>query len=201
MQLARRVLIFAGIGAAILMVQHGRTGSPSTELGAVPAPIGDRTQYLAGRYPLLSSPDGTQHIVKSVLNVPERMHYGDYIWKDAGVPAGKVWIRVDLGHQTLSVFRADHEIGSTVILYGTDGFPTPSGVFPVLERAAQHRSTLYDAEMPYMLRLTQDGVAIHASNVRSGAATHGCIGIPPAFAKLLFDQVRRGDEVTILAAR
>ena len=64
-----------------------------------------------------------------------------------------------------------------------------------------NRSTLYDADMPYMLRLTTDGVAIHASNVRAGAATHGCIGIPPEFAKLLFEQVRRGDLVAILPER
>ncbi len=44
--------------------------------------------------------------------------------------------------------------------------------------------------MPYMLRLTNDGVAIHGSNVRQGYATHGCIGVPTDFAKLLF--ARRG---------
>jgi lipoprotein-anchoring transpeptidase ErfK/SrfK len=43
-------------------------------------------------------------------------------------------------------------------------------------------------------------VAIHASSVRRGSATHGCIGIPLAFAQLLFDQVARGDLVTIVGA-
>ena len=108
---------------------------------------------------------------------------------------------MDLRLQTLSVFRAGHEIGSAIILYGTDGKATPSGVFPILQRAAQHRSTLYDADMPYMLRLTNDGLAIHASNVRAGATTHGCVGIPPRFAKLLFEQVRRGDLVAIMPER
>ncbi|CAM3271989.1 L,D-transpeptidase catalytic domain-containing protein [Sphingomonas antarctica] len=136
--------------------------------------------------------------VKSMLNVQKRMHYGDFAWNVDGIPAGPVWIRVDLRLQALSVFRAGHEIGSAIILYGTDGKATPTGVFPILQRAAQHRSTLYDADMPFMLRLTNDGVAIHASNVRAGAATHGCIGIPPEFAKLLFEQVRRGDLVAIM---
>jgi lipoprotein-anchoring transpeptidase ErfK/SrfK len=135
--------------------------------------------------------------VRSLLNVRRQFHYGDYVWNDANVPPGQAWVRVDLGRQTLSVFRAGHEIGATVILYGTDGKPTPTGVFPILQKAKQHRSTLYDAEMPYMLRLTGDGVAIHASNVRERAATHGCIGVPAAFARLLFDQVRRGDLVAI----
>jgi lipoprotein-anchoring transpeptidase ErfK/SrfK len=34
--------------------------------------------------------------------------------------------------------------------------------------------------------------------VREGAATHGCIGIPPEFAKLLFGAIERGDEVVIV---
>ena len=74
-------------------------------------------------------------------------------------------------------------------LYGTDGKPTPTGSFSILEKDADHYSHSYDAPMPYMLRLTNDGVAIHGSNVREGYATHGCIGIPPNFARLL---VRRG---------
>jgi lipoprotein-anchoring transpeptidase ErfK/SrfK len=55
--------------------------------------------------------------------------------------------------------------------------------------------------MPYMLRLTEDGVAIHGSNVREGWATHGCIGVPLDFAKLLFAAASKGDPVVILAAR
>ena len=75
--------------------------------------------------------------------------------------------------------------------------PRPA-CFPILAKAEQHSSNLYDAEMPYMLRLTNDGVAIHASNVRFGSATHGCIGVPLEFAKLLFAQVKRGDLVAIV---
>ena len=162
---------------------------------------GFRTLYPPGYYAQLTVPGGGTRAVKSMLNVPQRMQYGDFAWNDDGIPAGPVWIRVDLRLQTLSVFRAGHEIGSAIILYGTDSKATPNGMFPILQRAAQHRSTLYDADMPYMLRLTNDGVAIHASNVRANAATHGCIGIPPEFAKLLFEHVRRGDLVAILADR
>jgi lipoprotein-anchoring transpeptidase ErfK/SrfK len=51
--------------------------------------------------------------------------------------------------------------------------------------------------MPYTLRLTDDGVSIHASSVRWGAATHGCIGVPLPFAERLFNAVRIGDEVVV----
>jgi lipoprotein-anchoring transpeptidase ErfK/SrfK len=128
------------------------------------------------------------------------MHYGEFRWDDGTVPQGDTWVRIDLAQQTLSVFRAGHEIGTAVILYGTDGKPTPTGTFPILAKATQHRSSLYDAEMPYMLRLTGDGVAIHASAVRRGSATHGCIGVPEAFARQLFAVVKRGDPVAILPA-
>jgi lipoprotein-anchoring transpeptidase ErfK/SrfK len=52
--------------------------------------------------------------------------------------------------------------------------------------------------MPYTLRLTNDGVSIHASSVRWGAATHGCIGVPLGFAERLFNASRIGDEVEIV---
>lgn len=159
-----------------------------------------RIYYPSSGTPSLRLPDGGQRVVRSVLGAKAPLRFGDYVWDETGVPAGEMWIRVDLAHQTLSVFRAGHEIGTTVILFGTDGKATPSGIFPVLAKAEQHQSTLYDAPMPYMLRLTGDGVAIHATNVRAGSATHGCIGVPPAFARLLYGQVRRGDQVVILPA-
>jgi lipoprotein-anchoring transpeptidase ErfK/SrfK len=52
--------------------------------------------------------------------------------------------------------------------------------------------------MPFMLRLTGDGIAIHASDVRKGSVTHGCIGIPLTFARLLYGQMGIGDQVAII---
>jgi lipoprotein-anchoring transpeptidase ErfK/SrfK len=130
------------------------------------------------------------------------MEYGEFRWNDRGVPAGPIWIRIDLKSQLLSVFRAGHEIGTAVILYGTDGLPTPSGKFPILAKWKDHRSATYDnAPMPYTLRLTKDGVAIHGSNVRWGFATHGCIGIPTDFAAKVFGVVHVGDPVLIVSGK
>jgi lipoprotein-anchoring transpeptidase ErfK/SrfK len=136
--------------------------------------------------------------VSTVLKVPQRMSYGEFRWDDKGVPAGPTWVRVDLKSQILSVFRGGHEIGTAVILYGADGLATPTGKFPVLAKLKDHRSQTYDAPMPYTLRLTADGVSIHGSNVRWGYATHGCVGIPTAFASKLFDAVSVGDDVLIV---
>ena len=191
---------------SLLAILAGALGVTQPWKGrAAPPPIpsekpSPRLVYPANLHAVLTLPDGQQEEIRSLLNVARPLRYGDYIWNEDGVPPGPTWIRVDLSKQTLSIFRGGHEIGAAVILYGTDGKPTPRGVFPVLERAAMHRSTLYDADMPFMLRLTGDGVAIHASDVRYGHATHGCIGVPPAFAQLLFEHMRRGDLVAIIAS-
>ncbi len=146
-------------------------------------------------------PGGGQREVKSLLKVGGRLSYGDFIWDEKGVPAGEIWMRVDLNAQIVSVFRAGHEIATAPLLHGAQEKPTPTGKFAILEKREDHMSNLYDAPMPYMLRLTNDGVAIHGSDVRAGAATHGCVGVPKEFAAKLFDQVRTGDEVVIVGEK
>jgi hypothetical protein len=150
----------------------------------------------ASAVPVPASSDGS-FVVKRVLDIKLPFRHGDYVWDDQGVPAGPIVITIDLAAQTLSVFRAGYEIGAAVILYGANDKPTPLGVFPILEKDADHISNIYDAPMPYMLRLTNDGVAIHGSDVKWGAATHGCIGVPTEFAARLFAQVKPGDRVLI----
>lgn len=129
------------------------------------------------------------------------MRHGDFKWDAKGVPEGPVWIRVDLDAQLLSVFRAGHEIGTAVILFGAEDKLTPKGRFAVRWKRKDHHSATYDAPMPFTLNLTADGVAIHGSDVLRGRATHGCIGLPLEFAGLLFKEVRTGDEVVIVSPR
>lgn len=140
------------------------------------------------------------HPIRSLLAVTAPMRFGDYAWDEDRVPAGETWIRIDLRSQIISVFRSGHEIGTAVIVYGGDNKETPTGKLHILGKAREHRSSLYDAAMPYTLRLTNDGVSIHASSVRWGSATHGCIGVPLAFARRLFDVAKTGDEVVIVPA-
>lgn len=139
--------------------------------------------------------------IKSLLKVKGPLQFGDYQWDDTAIPSGQTWVRVDLGKQLLSVFRDGHEIGTSVIVYGGDNKQTPPGTLHVLAKARDHRSSLYDADMPYTLRLTGDGVSIHGSTVASGKATHGCVGVPLAFAERLFDTMKVGDEVVIMSPR
>lgn len=171
---------------------------PGQDSLARPAPQ-SRIWYPANSTPHLTLPDGRGQAVRSMLNITGPMRFGDFVWDENHIPAGPLWVRIDLSRQLLSVFRDGHEIGATVILYGAGGKPTPTGSFTILEKNPDYYSRSYDAPMPYMLRLTKDGVAIHGSNVRKGWATHGCIGVPLDFARLLFAAARKGDPVFILA--
>jgi len=189
--------IGAAAAAALFGHPHARHAAASSgpvqaaapgRIAITPADL--RQAYAAG---LIDQP------IKTMLDVRKPMSYGDYRWDDRGVAAGPTWVRVDLKTQLISVFRSGHEIGTAVILYGADAVPTPTGRFPILAKIRDHTSATYDnAPMPYTLRLRADGVSIHGSNVRWGFATHGCIGVPTAFAARLFDAVKTGDEVLIV---
>jgi lipoprotein-anchoring transpeptidase ErfK/SrfK len=121
------------------------------------------------------------------------MGAGDYAWEDSGVPQGELRIVVDLAWQRLYAYRGGVEIGRAAILYGADDKPTPTGTFKILQKKKDHISNLYGAPMPFMLRLTNDGIAIHGSEVEDGYATHGCIGVPDEFAALLFRRQDRDE--------
>ncbi len=199
--LGRITLMAIGVGLTAILVSGtivliAPRASPVD--GVAVARPEERIRYPANAYPRLSLPGGQQQTIKSVLDIRKKMEFGSFVWNEDGVPPGQVWVRIDLARQMLSVFRAGHEIGSAVVLYGTDGKPTPTGAFTVLAKDENYYSQTYDAPMPFMLRLTEDGVAIHASNVRAGSATHGCIGVPGDFARRLFAQAKAGDAVVIL---
>lgn len=137
--------------------------------------------------------------VSTMLQLDGPLHPGDYVWDDTDVPDGRVAIVADLNAELLYVYRGGQEIGRSTLIYGDDDKPTPIGVFPIMEKKADHYSSTYwGAPMPHMLRLTRDGVAVHGSDyINPVYATHGCIGLPRAFAALLFRQAMPGDYVKI----
>ena len=137
-------------------------------------------------------------VIKRILPIDGPIRYGDWHWEDADVPEGPVVITVDLDARVLSVFRNGYEVGTTAVLLGTDDKPTPLGVFPITQKDIDHVSNIYTgAPMPYMQRLTDDGITLHGSDVALGYASHGCVGMPDAFAAKLFKLTKLGDKVYI----
>ena len=136
-------------------------------------------------------------VVRSILPIPGPIKFGQFYWDETRGEPGPVVITVDLTARVLSVFENGHEVGAAAILKGYGDKPTPLGVFPITQKDARHVSSIYDAPMPWMLRLTNDGVSIHGSKVQAGYATNGCIGVPDAFAAKLFGVAHLGDRVII----
>jgi hypothetical protein len=136
-------------------------------------------------------------VVRSILSIPGPIRFGQFYWDETKGEPGPVVITVDLTARVLSVFENGHEIGATAILKGYGDKPTPLGVFPITQKDATHVSNIYDAPMPWMLRLTNDGVSIHGSKVERGYATNGCVGVPDGFAQKLFRVAHIGDKVII----
>src|SRR6202023_4202423 len=76
---------------------------------------------------------------------------------------------------------------------GTQGHPTPFGVFSVISKQRWHRSNIYSsAPMPYMQRITWSGVALHQGVGVGHPASHGCVRIPREFAQRLWVLTRLG---------
>lgn len=144
-----------------------------------------------------ASASASDFTVTGILAPDGAMETGDYTWNADGVADGPLRVVVDLAWQRIYVYRGGVEIGRSSIIYGADDKPTPTGIFPILQKKRHHISNLYGAPMPYMLRLTNDGIAIHASDVEDGTATHGCIGIPDEFAASLFAEAKPGDLVMV----
>ena len=194
----KRAVWMAGVavglaGAAAVAVPAMRASAPAAV--AAPAPAKPKPVAKPAAAP---APDPAAYTIKRVLPIEGPMKFGEWHWDEKGVPAtGKLVVTVDLEAQVMSVFRDGYEIGAAVILYGSDEKPTPTGVYPITQKKKHHISNIYGAEMPYMQRLTDDGITIHASDVRDGFATHGCVGIPTEFAKKLFATTKLGDQVIV----
>lgn len=100
---------------------------------------------------------------------------------------GGVLIVVSLPTQRMFVFKDGQPWGSSRVSTGKRGHGTPTGLFPILQKAVHHRSNLYSAApMPFMQRLTWGGVALHAGYVPGYRASHGCIRVPREFARKLY---------------
>jgi hypothetical protein len=120
-----------------------------------------------------------------------------YLWQDAGGD-GPVSVLISIPDQRAYVFRGERMIGAATVSTGSDDRPTPTGSFTILQKAADHKSNLYDdAPMPFMQRLTWDGVALHAGRNPGFPASHGCVRLPTGFAKKLFAVTSLGATVEV----
>lgn len=159
------------------------------------------------------------------MNDRVRYQLWNYDWHpDPSQPITRIEIRI--GEQRVYVYQGDTIAGSSPVSTGKPGHDTPPGHYQVMMKDLDHKSNLYGAfldangniidgnaqagkapppggvydaaDMPYYLRLRDDGVGLHAGFLPGYAASHGCIRQPHAFAELLFWNVSVGTPVDIV---
>lgn len=134
----------------------------------------------------------------SVLRAARSLKAGEYMWAPQTAPAGPILMVVNLETQRAVVYRNGLPIAITTISSGKKGHETPTGIFTVLQKEKVHHSNLYNsAPMPFMQRLTWDGIALHAGALPGHAASHGCIRLPAKFAETLYGATPMGMTVVV----
>jgi lipoprotein-anchoring transpeptidase ErfK/SrfK len=124
---------------------------------------------------------------------------GQFMWEKRDSYEGRLKIVAVLDIQRIYVFHDDKLIGFSTISAGKKGKETPTGYFKILQKNIDHKSNLYsNAPMPYMQRLTWDGIALHGGHIPGYPASHGCIRLPLGFAKALFGATQMEQEVFVL---
>ncbi len=147
------------------------------------------------------------------------------VWKpDPTQPFSR--LQINLSENTLYGYQGDKLVASTLVSTGREGHSTRPGHFSVLVKDADHKSNLYGsycdasgnivnnqaeagqpapaglhyeaAPMKWYLRLSDDGVGLHAGFVTGYPVSHGCIRLPPTFAQNLFPMVSVGTPVEIV---
>lgn len=132
----------------------------------------------------------------------EALGPGGYRWLEEGPFAGPLYLVISIERQRVHVYDGDRLVGVASVSTGMKGHRTPTGEFPVLQKREWHRSNLYsNAPMPFMQRLTWDGIALHAGHNPGYPASHGCIRLPQVFARKLFGMTQIGTLVSVTSDR
>jgi len=128
----------------------------------------------------------------------DQLKPGEWVWAPQVSPSGPVLSYVDLTKQIGMVYRNGVRIAATTVSTGKPGHTTPTGVFTILQKDANHHSSTYNnAPMPFQQRLTWDGVALHAGGLPGYPESHGCVHLPYAFAREVFRITNLGVTVVV----
>ena len=139
---------------------------------------------------------------KQVFKEVSELQPGEYTWQPEASPVGPVAVIVSIPEQLVHVYRNGVRIAVSTCSTGKPGHSTPTGVFTVLQKDKDHRSSTYNnAPMPNMNRLTWSGIALHAGNLPGYPASHGCVRLPLEFSQKLFEVTPLGTPVIIAGSR
>jgi len=105
---------------------------------------------------------------------------------------------VSLGSQRAWLMRGGQvTFGPTPITSGRPGQRTPPGMFHVLWKDKNHRSSIFNnAPMPYSVFFTNTGIAFHEGSLRRSSA--GCIHLNRNAAQTFFNTLAVGQVVQVV---
>ena len=150
-----------------------------------------------GMQPALAQGDPTSQAI-DLASAAQSLAPGQWVLAPEMVPEGPVMVLVDLTAQLAFVYRNGVNIGVSTVSSGRPGHETPTGIFQILQKDADHRSSTYNnAPMFYQERLTWDGVALHAGGLPGYPESHGCVHLPIEFARELFGITTMGGTVVV----
>jgi len=112
------------------------------------------------------------------------------------------YVLVNLSEQMAYAIEDDSILFEGRISSGKKGRETPEGEYNILQKKRVHKSNLWPkprggAKMPYMMRLSNDGIAMHLGYVPNKAASHGCIRLKNGFAQEMFAWAKVGTKVFV----
>jgi len=122
---------------------------------------------------------------------------------------GNKKIIVDLTTQQAYAYEGKTLVYKGWVSSGRKKFATPTGRYRVLAKEKDHVSNEWPdkidpktgkkggAKMPYMLRLTWSGIALHLGYTPNRPASHGCVRLKDGFAQKLFNWATVGTRVII----
>ncbi len=105
---------------------------------------------------------------------------------------------VSLNDQRITLYDAEGRLVRAPVSSGSTGNETPVGLYTIIQKNRDHVSNLYDAEMPFMQRITWSGIALHAGALPGYPASHGCVRMPHRFAETIFDLETKGMRVVLV---
>ena len=118
-------------------------------------------------------------------------------------------IRVFLDRQILIALEDGKEIYNFDIVTGRDGKETTAGTYKVLRKYEKYTSKTYGSEMPYSMFFTDDGKAIHGTQMATlrsylrsyltqSVGSQGCVGLTDDNALALFKWAPVGTPVIVI---
>jgi lipoprotein-anchoring transpeptidase ErfK/SrfK len=137
-------------------------------------------------------------------------------WPASPVAAGeeakaesKKEIQVNVDEQTLVALENGEPVYTFDIVSGRPNKETLVGTFKISRKHEKYTSKTYGSEMPYTMFFTDDGKAIHGTNMATlrsylhtylteSVGSQGCVGLTDDNAKLLFDWAPVGTPVVVV---